>query len=100
MKKSVRIYLSGTVQEVFFRMFVKENAERYNVKGFTRNLEDGRIEIFLEGDADDVNKMIELCKKGPKHSQIRKMEIKPERFQDFKTFKVLHIWGIPHKIFC
>ncbi len=91
MKKSVRIYLSGTVQEVFFRMFVKENAERYNVKGFTRNLEDGRIEIFLEGDADDVNKMIELCKKGPKHSQIRKMEIKPERFQDFKTFKVLHI---------
>lgn len=91
MKKSVRIYLTGTVQEVFFRMFVKENAERYNVKGFTRNLEDGRIEIFLEGDADNVNKMIELCKKGPKHAQIRKMEIKPERFQDFKTFKVLHI---------
>ncbi len=91
MKKSVRLYINGIVQGVFFRMFIKENAERYNVKGFVRNLDDGRIEIFLEGDADNVNKMIELCKKGPKHAQIKNVEIKPERFQDFKTFKVLHI---------
>lgn len=91
MKKSVRLYITGTVQGVFFRMFVKENAERQNVKGFVRNLEDGRIEIFLEGDSEGVNKMIELCKKGPKHAQIRNVEIKPERFQNFKVFKVLHI---------
>ncbi len=91
MKKSVRLYITGTVQGVFFRAFVKENAERQNVKGFIRNLEDGRIEIFLEGDANSVNKMMELCQKGPKHSQIRKVDIKPERFQDFKVFKVLHI---------
>jgi len=91
MKKSVRIYITGSVQGVFFRGFIKENAERYNVKGFTRNLEDGRVEVFLEGDSDKVNKMIELCKKGPKHSQIRNIEIKQERFQDFKVFKVLHI---------
>ena len=91
MKKSVRLYIDGTVQEVFFRSFIKENAERYNVKGFTRNLEDGRIEIFLEGDSNDVNKMIELCKKGPKHSQSKNVEIKPETFQSFKSFKVLHI---------
>jgi acylphosphatase len=91
MKKSVRLYITGTVQGIFFRAFVKENAERYNVKGFVRNLEDGRLEVFLEGNADDVNKMIELCKKGPKHSQIQKIEEKTERFQDFKTFKVLHI---------
>lgn len=91
MKKSVRLYISGTVQGVFFRAFVKENAERYNVKGFVRNLEDGRIEIFLEGNANDVNKLMELCKKGPKHSQIRNVEVKPERFQNLKGFKVLHI---------
>ena len=91
MKKSVRLYIDGTVQGVFFRMFVKENAERYNVKGFVRNLEDGKIEVFLEGNVDEVSKMIELCRKGPKHAQIRNVEIKPERFQDFKVFKVLHI---------
>lgn len=91
MKKSVRLYITGTVQGVFFRAFIKENAERLNIKGFVRNLEDGRIEIFLEGDAGDVNKMMDLCKKGPKHAQIRKVEEKQERFQGFKTFKVLHI---------
>ena len=46
MKKSIRLYISGIVQGIFFRNFVKENAERYNVKGFVRNLEDGRVEIF------------------------------------------------------
>jgi len=91
MKKSVRVYINGTVQGIFFRAFVKENAERYNVKGFVRNLEDGRVEIFLEGDTNEVNKMIELCKKGPKHAQIKNVEIKPEKFQNFKGFKVLHI---------
>lgn len=89
MKKSVRLYIDGTVQGVFFRAFIKEQAEKTNVKGFVRNLEDGRIEVFLEGDSDSVNRMIEVCKKGPKHAQIRNVEIKPERFQDLKSFKVL-----------
>ncbi|MCH8945861.1 MAG: acylphosphatase [Nanoarchaeota archaeon] len=91
MKKSLRLYIEGTVQGIFFRIFVKENAEKNNVRGFVRNLDDGRIEVFLEGIINDVNKMIEICKKGPKHSQIRNVEIKPETFQDFKEFKILHI---------
>jgi len=91
MKKSVRLYISGTVQDVFFRTFIKSNAEKYNVKGFTRNLEDGRVEVFLEGNADEVNKMVEICREGPKHSQIKNVEEKPEKFQGFNTFKILHI---------
>jgi acylphosphatase len=91
MKKSVRLYISGTVQDVFFRAFVKENAEKHDVKGFVRNLEDRRIEVFLEGDIPAVDAMIELCKKGPKFSQIRNVEMKEEKFQDFRDFKVLHI---------
>lgn len=91
MKKSVRLYIDGTVQGVFFRVFIKENAERYNLKGFTRNLENGKIEVFVEGDSDKVDKMIELCKKGPKHAQIKKVEVKSEPFQGFKIFKILHI---------
>jgi len=91
MKKAARLYIEGTVQGVFFRQFIKENAERQNVKGFVRNLEDGRTEVFVEGDIENVDKMIELCKQGPKHSQIRKVDIKEEKFQDFKEFKILHI---------
>jgi len=90
MKKSVRLYIKGVVQGVFFRAFVKDNAERLDVRGFTRNLEDGRVEVFLEGDSDKVNEMIELCRHGPKHSQIKDVEVIPEKFQGLKGFKVLH----------
>jgi len=91
MKKSVRLYIKGTVQGIFFRQFIKENAERHNVKCFVRNLEDGRVEVFAEGDIENVEKVIELCKIGPKHSRIENVEIKEEKFQDFKEFKLLHI---------
>jgi acylphosphatase len=91
MKKSIRLYIKGIVQGIFYRNFIKENAEKLNIKGFVRNLEDGRVEVFLEGDSDAVNKMTELCKQGPKTSKIENVEIKEERFQDFKEFKILHI---------
>lgn len=89
--KSVRVYISGTVQGVFFRAFVKDMADRLNVKGFVRNLADGRVEAFLEGNVDNVNAMIEICKRGPKFSQIRKVEVKDARFQGFREFKIMVI---------
>ncbi len=89
MKKSVRIYITGTLQKLFFDQFIKENAQAYNVKGFARHLEDGRAEIFLEGDKDKVEAMVVICSRGPKYAQIRSVEEKEERFQDFKEFKIL-----------
>jgi acylphosphatase len=89
--KTYRIFIDGTVQGVFFRSFVKGKAEGLQLKGFVRNLEDGRVEVFLEGNSEDVEKVVELCKKGPKNAQIKGIDMRPERFQDFKTFKILHI---------
>ena len=91
MKRAIRLYVTGTVQGIFFRQFIKENAEKLNIKGFVRNLEDGRAEVFAEGSIDDLKKIIELCKKGPRHAQIRNVEEKDERIQDFKSFKILEI---------
>ena len=89
MKKSVRIFITGSVQGIFFRQFVKENAEKNGIKGYVRNLEDGRVEVFLEGNVDSVGTMISICKRGPQHAQIRSVEEKDEKFQDFKEFKIL-----------
>lgn len=91
MKKAVRLYISGTVQGVFFRRFVKDNADKLNVRGFVRNLEDGRIEIFIEGEQDNIANMISICKRGPAHSNLRKVDEKEEKLQDFKEFKILGI---------
>jgi len=91
MKKTKRLIIVGSVQGVFFRQYVKENADKNNIRGYVRNLEDGRVEIFLEGNLEDVDKMIAICKRGPQHAQIRNVEIKDEPFQDFKEFKVLRL---------
>ncbi len=91
MKKTVRIFVHGTVQGLFFRDFVKQNADRLGVKGFVRNLEDGSVEVLLEGDVDSVNAMTEVCRRGPPHAQIRKLDVKDERYQDFKDFRIVRI---------
>ena len=91
MKKAIRLFLTGTVQGIFFKQFIKEHAEKNKVSGFLRNLEDGRVEIFIEGNKDNVDQMLNLCKQGPQHAQIRNIEEKPESFQDFKEFKILRI---------
>lgn len=89
MKKATRVYIFGTVQGVLFRAFVKDNADKLNINGYVRNKEDGSVEAWLEGDNEDVEKMIELCKNGPQHCIIKRLDIVEESFQDMKDFKIL-----------
>lgn len=91
MKKSIRLFITGAVQGIFFRQFIKEHADKNNVRGYVRNLEDGRVEVFLEGDLQNVENMLQICKRGPRHANIRTIEEKPETFQSFKEFKILRI---------
>ena len=89
MKKAIRMIISGAVQGVLFRRFVKDNADKKDIRGFVRNLEDGRLEIFLEGEPEKVDNMAAICRRGPTHSTIRKIEEREEKLHDFKDFKIL-----------
>ena len=90
MKTSAKLTISGTVQGVFFRQFVKESADKFNLKGFVRNLDNGDVEVVVEGDSDNIQKMIEVCKKGPPHAQIRNVNVEEKKWQgQFEGFKVL-----------
>jgi acylphosphatase len=89
MKKAVKVYIFGTVQGVFFRTFIKERADKLGVKGYVRNKEDGTVEAWFEGNAKDVDKMVEECKKGPPHSQIKRLDIVDEHLQEMKDFKII-----------
>lgn len=91
MKHSRRLFITGSIQGMFFEQFIKDNADKLNIKGFMRKLEDGRVEVFIEGNHENVQQMIAICKRGPQHSQIRNTEERLERFQDFKEFKILRI---------
>ncbi len=89
MKKAVRLFITGSLQSLFYRQFIKEHADTHNVKGFLRQREDGRIEIFLEGTTTEVDAMLPICRQGPKHAIIRNIEQRAERLQDFKEFRIL-----------
>ena len=91
MKKAVRLYIFGIVQGIFFRAFVKENADKLKLRGYTRNKEDGSVEVWLEGQSEKVDEMIEICKKGPTNSVIKRLDIVEEKVQDLKDFKILTI---------
>lgn len=90
MKKAVKIVIDGTVQGVFFRQFIKTEADKLSVKGLTRNLENGNVEVIAEGDKEAIEKLIEICKKGPQFAQIRSLKVEERKYSgDFKEFKVL-----------
>ena len=87
--KTLRIFISGLVQGIFFRDFIREQAENLGLKGYVRNLDDNRVEVVVEGDNNEVNKMLELCKKGPKESKVRDIEIEKIENKGFEDFKIL-----------
>lgn len=91
MKKALRINITGPFQPFFLKRYIKDNADREGVKGFIRILEDGRAEIFIEGDQEKVENMAIICRRGPSGANFRKVEEKTENFQDFKEFKMLNI---------
>lgn len=53
------VYYSGRVQGVFFRATARETARHYGVSGFARNLDDGRVEVIVEGPLDQVDAFLD-----------------------------------------
>jgi acylphosphatase len=89
--KTLRVYISGTVQGILFRKFIEENANRIGVRGFVRNLDDGRVEAVFEGTDDKVMQMLEICKIGNPHSKIREVRFQEIPNQSFVGFKIMRI---------
>lgn len=59
------IIVAGRVQGVAFRYYARNIANSIGVKGWIKNLDNGDVEIMLEGKREAVNQMINWCKKGP-----------------------------------
>jgi acylphosphatase len=90
MKKACRFLVQGTVQGIFFRQFVKEHADNLKLKGFVRNLDDGNVEVVVEGEAENIGRLNEFLKTGPVHAQIRNVKIEEKKWSgDFEEFKIL-----------
>jgi acylphosphatase len=66
--------ISGMVQGVGYRFFTQRAAARHQVLGYVRNLKDGRVEAFAEGDAKAVEDFKHELLAGPTYSRVEEIE--------------------------
>lgn len=59
--KRAHIYISGTVQGVWFRATAQGVAIDGNLTGWVRNLRDGRVEMVAEGDEASLQELVRWC---------------------------------------
>jgi acylphosphatase len=65
-----RVVISGRVQGVWFRESCRREALAHGVTGWVRNLDDGRVEAWLEGNVTAVHSMAAWCHQGPPRALV------------------------------
>ncbi len=73
-KSRAHAFISGRVQGVFFRAGTRDEARRLGVKGWVRNLSDGRVEAVFEGQKEAVGKMLQWVARGPPGAEVDDVE--------------------------
>jgi acylphosphatase len=70
--------ISGRVQGVAYRIETQWAAERIGVRGWVRNLPDGRVEAVFEGGREEVDEILEWCRRGPALARVDAVDVRWE----------------------
>jgi len=84
-----KFLLSGLVQGVGFRFFTQRVAARYQVRGYVRNLADGRVEAWAQGPEKSVEAFKHDIIAGPQYSRVDEIEeivLDPNR--EYSSFRI------------
>jgi acylphosphatase len=65
-----RYFVSGMVQGVGFRYFVRQTAKRLGLAGYVKNLRDGRVEVYAIADASALASLREALERGPRGASV------------------------------
>lgn len=83
-----RWFITGIVQGVGFRYFARNQARVLNLKGYAKNLSDGRVEVYATGPLESLSDLASALHKGPPMSDVRSVEeheAPPEHWSDFQV---------------
>ncbi len=87
--KRVHLCISGIVQGVFFRAHACEIARHSGLKGWVKNLPDGRVEIVAQGAEDKIHEFMRWCQKGPPDAAVEEVEVQWQDVTDtFDNFEI------------
>lgn len=85
----IHCYVTGKVQGVWFRASTKEEAEGLGLKGWARNLPDGRVEVLACGDQEALAKLHDWLKQGPSRAEVNELTYEELPWESHEGFKVL-----------
>ena len=84
-----RLLVSGRVQGVFFRDACKAQADLLGIRGWAKNLPDGRVEVVAEGDANAVERLARWCREGSTRSRVTGVESVTEVPEGLGSFRAI-----------
>jgi acylphosphatase len=84
--KTVVLRITGIVQGVGYRYFVKTMAERCGVKGYVENRGDGTLEIAAQGEEKGLALFLEEARAGPSFAHIGTIDEDEEEMEEFDEF--------------
>lgn len=86
----VHIIISGEVQGIGFRAWVRRQAEAWGLTGWVRNRDDGTVEVVTEGPREKLEQLVKRCHHGPDVAWVEKVEIVwGKATGEFINFKVV-----------
>jgi len=85
-----RCLVDGRVQGVFYRSNTYSKAVEIGVTGWVRNLDDGRVEVCIQGTQDKVEAMVDWLWEGAPHSRVVSVQCADETDCEYDSFSVTH----------
>ncbi len=83
------VLIDGKVQGVGFRNFTQRNAKQLGIKGYAKNLPNGKVEVVAEGDKSQLDALVALLKKGPRFAKVDSLHADERPFTgEYKIFEV------------
>jgi acylphosphatase len=83
-----RWLVSGRVQGVGFRYFAQRQATELGLDGWTRNLDDGRVEVYAAGPLERLSDLAAALHMGPPMADVRGVEEVEDVVQNAAGFSV------------
>ena len=83
-----RVVVHGYVQGVGFRFAVERAAGSRGVSGWVRNRPDGAVEAVFEGEREDVEALVDFCRRGPRGAEVDRVDVASESAEGLAGFRV------------
>jgi acylphosphatase len=84
------VRVTGRVQGVFFRAWMRDQAKKHDICGWVRNCSDGSVEAHVEGEQSSIRWLIDLAYDGPGGARIDRVESSDAEPEGFTSFEIRH----------